>query len=753
MLSSVFFEVIGFLIAIAISILVIIFATKVTKDNKYAFLISIVLMFKFFVNALALLIKVVLTFVLINAPPTHIHTNTGQIIYLSKVSPLRMKLANNILQTFDYYNIYFIIAIVLFVFCMFALYFTLFYKKHYKKQKWFLFAPDVDVYVILTLGLALILNYILHIVNIHIHNLYFEASVATIIMIILMPKKMYKAKLQIEQWKLGHNTIQVFALMVAYITSLIIAFFKLGYIYDLDCLAFIFLIFALADIAMQIIKIKTQLKISNYENEVFDFEVILQQKNEKIKISNLKKGQIYILNKNQIVPLKSKLISNNSYLSPLNINGENEFILKTLNQEVESSLINLSDYCVLQALENYQDSNHFKLLSELKAVKIEKTKMHNSGQKFVKTIIYLVAISAIIDFVVWEFIFHNMSIAINTMISIILLTCPCGIGTGLPILFHIYILKNLKDKIYVKNINVIEDTQECRVIAFDKTGTLTNLDFVLRVGQDFNQYEQIIKSLETNAIHPLSQSIVKQISKPALNVIDFQEHPLLGISGYVQNQKYYIGNHNFVQSILNVNVTQENMYFLFNDQQILTTFKLENKLKTDAGNLIKKLQQKFSILIISGDSFKNVASCAKKLNIKHFFAQLTTKQKAKLVHKINSKEKTIYVGDGQNDSLAMVNAHIGISFNQGSVLTNKYSDIVFLDQDISKLNKFIEFSKYSSNILKLIIYTTLIYNVIFIALASCNIISMGLAPLGEVITTIIILIFVSFIFLFKEKQK
>lgn len=749
MLNAIFWELIGFIIQISLCLLFVIFITKTFKKNKYIYFASWIVIFKQLSGAITLTLKVILTFVLINSPPTHMHTITGKIIYLTKIDSKRLNLSNKVLAYFDQHNIYYLLTLLFILILIFTLYFSIFYANKIKIKHKLFFKPDFDVYLILTLGMPLILNYILHIFNIHIHNKYFEIFIATIIMLLLMPKKIHGAILQIKEKKLGHNTIQVFALFVAYFTSLIIALFNLGFIYDLDCLAFIFLIFALAQIASQIIKINTNETLVKHQNKVFDYSVLDFNTFKEIKIQSLKKGQKYILNKNQIIPVKSCLLSKSTYISPLNINGENSFQHIKSNDIVNSSYVNLQEQTVFMALENFENSSLNELIIKLKKSSYDKTNLHSHGQKFVKIIIYLVALSALLNFLVWMFIIKNTSVAINSTISIILLTCPCGIGTGLPILFNLYVSRMLKQNIYVKNLNVLDLINKIKVIAFDKTGTLTNLHFTLCGDKNFYKYQQIIKSLENLALHPLSFSVVKQINAKLLPVSDFCEHELLGISGKINNITYFIGNQDFVKKYHPNFITSHDLFYVFTSKEILTTFSLVNDIKINAKDMIKNLQTKHHVIIISGDNHKNVLNVAKSLNIKDYFANLNVKSKSNLINKIEKKAAVMYVGDGQNDSMSMTNSTIGVSFSSGSILTSTYSDIILTSDDITNLPNLINFTKYTNLILKSIIYFTLFYNIIFIVLASFNLISMGLAPLGEIVTTIIILIFVFWIYFYK----
>ena len=93
---------------------------------------------------------------------------------------------------------------------------------------------------------------------------------------------------------------------------------------------------------------------------------------------------------------------------------------------------------------------------------------------------------------------------------------------------------------------------------------------------------------------------------------------------------------------------------------------------------------------------------------------------------------------------------MSMSFASGNKITNTYSDIVLLNEDLTLVPQILSYTNKSKNVLNQIIWFTLFYNFVFIILASLNIISIGLAPFGEIFTTIIIVVWVLRLSWFKK---
>lgn len=340
------------------------------------------------------------------------------------------------------------------------------------------------------------------------------------------------------------------------------------------------------------------------------------------------------------------------------------------------------------------------------------------------------------------FIIKDTQKAINTMVSIILLTCPCGIGTGLPILFSKYVSNLLSKDVYIKNLNIVDNISNINAIIFDKTGTLTNTNFIFSNFKNINEYNDIIYTMQYYSNHPLSFQIINHLEKSSiLDIQNFEEKNKYGITANINNTKYYMGNHLYVNEVLNIKINPSYIV-LFDNNQVLAYFKISNTMINNSSETITLLKKQFKIGILSGDIKENVSKVANKLGINNFQYSKSNIEKKEIIDKLSKTNHVMYVGDGLNDTLAANSSDISVSFKHGNEINTSYSDIVLLNHDLNLINETINYTKFTQTILNTIIIFTLLYNFIFIILASLNLISMGLAPLGEVFTTLIIIIFI-----------
>ena len=103
-------------------------------------------------------------------------------------------------------------------------------------------------------------------------------------------------------------------------------------------------------------------------------------------------------------------------------------------------------------------------------------------------------------------------------------------------------------------------------------------------------------------------------------------------------------------------------------------------------DFLKKL--KIEMTILSGDRNQVVKSIGSKLGICHSVGEMSSDEKKNEIKKMQQKGEIIMmVGDGINDSQALVAADIGVSVFSAESSAKMSSDSVFLQTGINSLKK------------------------------------------------------------------
>ena len=143
--------------------------------------------------------------------------------------------------------------------------------------------------------------------------------------------------------------------------------------------------------------------------------------------------------------------------------------------------------------------------------------------------------------------------------------------------------------------------------------------------------------------------------------------------------------------------------------------------------------------MFTGDSKENALSISEKLNIdKVYYELLPTEKYEKLEELLNDKDVVAFIGDGINDAPSLKRADIGISMGSiGSSSAIEASDIVIMDDDISKINKAISISNKVKRIIKENLVFSIGVKVLILILSAIGIANMWQAVFADVGVTII----------------
>src|SRR5690625_7791941 len=137
-------------------------------------------------------------------------------------------------------------------------------------------------------------------------------------------------------------------------------------------------------------------------------------------------------------------------------------------------------------------------------------------------------------------------------------------------------------------------------------------------------------------------------------------------------------------------------------------------------------EQGIHTTLITGDSEMTGKAVAKQLGIDEVIANVMPEDKSRIIDEQKEKYGVVtMVGDGVNDAPALVNADVGIAMGDGTDVAVEVSDLVLMQNDLSKL---VETHKTSSK-MRRVIWQNIIFSVAvasFLVIAS----ALGLADIA-----------------------
>lgn len=505
-------------------------------------------------------------------------------------------------------------------------------------------------------------------------------------------------------------------------------------------------------ILYEIGKILEEKAVNNSRNSIKDLMNIKQDfankvvgdKTKVINVEDVKINDILIIKKGEKIPVDGIVIEGETKLNLFSLTGESNLVNKKENDEVLSGSINEEKVIKIKATKLFNDSTVSKILSLIEDATDKKSKTETFVSKMAKYYTPIVLIISVITFICF-ILFTNLTTyeSIYRALVFLVISCPCAIAISVPLSYFTGIGVSSKNGILVKGSNYLDLLSRVNKIVFDKTGTLTSGAFKVTSFNllDSSYSEDYILKLyalgENLSNHPIAKSIMNYVNiDVSEKVKNHKEIEGLGVSYTYDDKKIKIGNNKMfdIKDDGSLNI------YLSIDDKIVSSLTINDGIKEGVENTLSELSKKgIETYMFTGDSKENALSISEKLNIdKVYYELLPTEKYEKLEELLNDKDVVAFIGDGINDAPSLKRADIGISMGSiGSSSAIEASDIVIMDDDISKINKAISISNKVKRIIKENLVFSIGVKILILVLSAIGIANMWQAVFADVGVTII----------------
>ncbi len=402
--------------------------------------------------------------------------------------------------------------------------------------------------------------------------------------------------------------------------------------------------------------------------------VTLLDEDKPRPLSALKPGVRFAIKPGQSIPVACRLLSPQASVSLEWINGESEAQLRDEGQMLPSGALNIGS-CGLEAeaLEGWQASTLRKLLEARRSAEFRDLKL----ERLLRCYLVIIVVIGIAGAVWWAWHGSGVVQAVQVMISIFVVSCPCALGVAVPLAEELAAARAEKLGVFVRTLGLWKRIMRVRRAVFDKTGTLTlenplleNADVLSRLDAEARG---ALRTLVTGNLHPVSRSLFDAVGPGAVNAGDVSEAIGQGLSFTDESGcEWSLGRGDGADALLT------------RDGVTLAGFRFRDELRGESVDEVRTLQQRgVSVHILSGDREAKVEHIAAQLGLKKedWQAGLTPEQKAAWVTQQNHDDM-LYIGDGANDSLAFDAALCAGSPVTGRSFLEQKADFFFLGHSL-----------------------------------------------------------------------
>ncbi|PNR96686.1 heavy metal translocating P-type ATPase [Petrotoga sp. 9PWA.NaAc.5.4] len=433
----------------------------------------------------------------------------------------------------------------------------------------------------------------------------------------------------------------------------------------------------------------------------------------KVSPEEVKVGHLLLINPGEKVPLDGIVVKGISTVDTSALTGESVPKRVKENDEVLSGFINLNGTITIRVQNEYSESTFSKILDIVENASNKKAKTEKFITKFAKYYTPVIVFSAIaLAFIPPLIVGGAFSQWLYRALIFLVISCPCALVISIPLIYFAGIGKLSKKGVLVKGGNYLETLKNVDTIIFDKTGTLTKGLFEVSEIKPLNGLNEeallkIAAYAESHSNHPIAKSI-KEYFHHEIDENLIKEHEEIagkGVISKINNDDILIGNKELLEKY-GIEVpsfdSYETIVYIAINKNLAGYIKISDKIKPMAKETIKELK-KLGIkktVLLTGDNEKIGRNIALNLEIDEYYAKLLPEDKVKLLEKyLKEKPSVAFIGDGINDAPVLARADVGIAMGGlGSDAAIEASDIVIMDDDLSKLIDLINVSKKTARI-------------------------------------------------------
>ena len=452
-----------------------------------------------------------------------------------------------------------------------------------------------------------------------------------------------------------------------------------------------------------------------------------------IPVTKLKKGDHIIIRNEEMIPSDAILLRGDARIDYSFVSGENTPVKKMPGELLYAGGKQCGTLIELEVKNEVAQSYITELWNNdvFNTSKNRKQSFIHPWSRYFTFGLLTVAAAAVVFW--W---IYNPANILPALTAVLIVACPCSLLLSATFTYGNMLRIFGKNKLYLKNSGVIESMAAIDTIVFDKTGTITypNQAELKYEGNELSGSEKnILKNLSRQSSHPLSRIIANQLEGNADTVAaihDFKEYPGKGIAAMANNRYVKMGSAAFIgetNPYSGITGTGTQVHIRIGNE-LKGKFSISNRYRKGIKKMILSLKYLgYRLHILSGDND------SEKENLQYMaydgspirFRQTPADKLNYVKHLQSLHKKVMMIGDGLNDSGALMQADVGIAINDNSAQFTPACDAILDGSQVHNIDKLLQYAKAGQRIVMASFILSIMYNIIGLSFA----VSAGLSPL------------------------
>ncbi|MGM9451992.1 heavy metal translocating P-type ATPase [Legionella bozemanae] len=484
---------------------------------------------------------------------------------------------------------------------------------------------------------------------------------------------------------------------------------------------------------------------------------------QTLPVEEVAVGAVFKVKPGERIPLDGVLISGQSTVNQAPITGESMPVGKRVGDAVFAGTLNEHGTFEVKVSKVSGDTLLAKIGKAIEQAQSERAPTQRFVDKFAAyytpIMVFVAILIALVPPLVFGYPFYDW---IYKALTLLVIACPCALVISTPVTVVSGLASAAQHGLLIKGGSYLEMGHQLKLIALDKTGTLTEgkpvvTDFIVYDKKQAKEHLLVLAaSLDSHSEHPVAHALVtywqqEQPSSALLKVDEFSALPGRGVKGLIQNELFYVGNHQLAEDnkVCSLIVEKElkrleeegkTTVILSNSAVVLAIFAVADTLRATSQWAIDMLhQQGLKTAMLTGDNVVTAKAIAKAVGIDEIQANVLPTEKLQAINRLLEQYKTVgMVGDGINDAPALAKATISFAMGKGTDTALETADVALMNDNLAMLPLYITLSRKTARILRQNISLSLAIKGVFFILALGGLATLWMAVFADMGASLIV---------------
>lgn len=461
----------------------------------------------------------------------------------------------------------------------------------------------------------------------------------------------------------------------------------------------------------------------------------------EIPLDQVATDDVILVRPGEKIPVDGEVVDGSSYVDESMITGEPVPVSKGIGAEVVGGTINKTGAFSFRVTKIGANTVLAQIIRLVEQAQGSKLPIQALVDKVTMWFVPAVMAGAGLTFIIWLFLGPDpaLTFALINAVAVLIIACPCAMGLATPTSIMVGTGRAAELGVLFRKGEALQALRDVSVVALDKTGTLTKgrpelTDLVPAEGFEYKEVLALVAAIETRSEHPIAEAIVaaaKQQDITLASVESFEAVPGFGVSAQVAGRTIAVGADRYMTQLgLDVNSLQptarrlgeqgKSPLYAAIDGRLAAIIAVADPIKETTPEAIRALHALgLKVAMITGDNKATAAAIARQLGIDEVAAEVLPDGKVAALKKFRANgARVAFVGDGINDAPALAESDVGLAIGTGTDVAIEAADVVLMSGDLRGVADAIALSQATIRNIKQNLFWAFAYNALLIPVAA-----------------------------------